>query len=806
MTNFVIQYGESQTEGWQERLRSSSPVYHVDVLVSGDLAGRFVMEAKWLERVCSHALVYLLSNCCVQAMKLKLPTDPDEKLQNVNVLIRVAQVYSETGISFDVVVDPWYLFYSGEVNFTKNWLMEATLSYRGAIKDDETFLAHEENVNQQAKTATDNGQQLVLYNRTGQRLGSSSVEVANRSDRQQLVCFERTRFLRALIFFKGSLYLPWTQTEATGILQSRGLFLHTTGRRKLYSYKPLLHGYIRLLYLLPAISGGLRAILNHIAMNYAGTYQALSYVWGGDSRNKELITPDGIIPITASLYKALLALRQNDHPVMVWVDAVCINQADTAEKATQIRLMPEIFQACECAYAFLSEGSPAINQALEMLMQVRARTIWEERQRSKGDGAGDRDPPQALAPWGGKRLPPPDAPIWSSVKALFTLPYFRRAWIIQEVVAAPSVKFVCGNWLIDWKDFYAALEVLDREVDIAEYEEGISDIKASWEPFVKLAVQREWEARQHRWSLLMLLEHFRYVESTLSRDRLFALVGLASDGNEAKFEPDYDSSFQDIVLRFAKAFVHQGRGIQLLYRAGISCSESERDSRFPSWVPDWTTKRPIGLHDSSETDVTFSACGPQHPHIVLGPGSNELSVDGYDMDTILNITTASNTESEWSAYFAEIDAMIDKAVLSNTIGPKEDLKWKVPIAAAPFPTKLSYDAFRKYIASPLHNSANNLDRYDREVNARKSYTASLEGTLAGWKFVVTKRGFAGVVPALTRVGDTVAVMKGGCVPFVLRESGDGERWRLVGECYVCGIMKGEGLWLPGVREKTFILC
>jgi hypothetical protein len=101
-------------------------------------------------------------------------------------------------------------------------------------------------------------------------------------------------------------------------------------------------------------------------------------------------------------------------------------------------------------------------------------------------------------------------------------------------------------------------------------------------------------------------------------------------------------------------------------------------------------------------------------------------------------------------------------------------------------------------AGPLNASSS-----DPDINARKSYVECLQGTLAGWKSVVTTRGFAGVVPSLSQAGDLVAIMKGGCVPFVLRESG--EKWKLVGEGYVHGIMKGEGLWLPGVEKKTFCL-
>jgi hypothetical protein len=161
---------------------------------------------------------------------------------------------------------------------------------------------------------------------------------------------------------------------------------------------------------------------------------------------------------------------------------------------------------------------------------------------------------------------------------MFENPYFRRVWVIQEVIAARGVKVVFGKWLFDWNDLHLALETVDSEVQISD--EDFSELRASWEPFLLLAALREWEARQHRWCLIMLLEHFRYAQSTLSRDRLFALVGLASDGNETDFEPDYNSTFEEIVLKFARVFVRQGRGMQLLYRAGLD-AQSQSD-RIPS--------------------------------------------------------------------------------------------------------------------------------------------------------------------------------------------------------------------------------
>lgn len=81
----------------------------------------------------------------------------------------------------------------------------------------------------------------------------------------------------------------------------------------------------------------------------------------------------------------------------------------------------------------------------------------------------------------------------------------------------------------------------------------------------------------------------------------------------------------------------------------------------------------------------------------------------------------------------------------------------------------------------------------------------------GRSFVVTKKGYIGVAPFKTRVGDKVAVLQGGTVPFVLRErSGAPEakrgfdgaageagstklRCEFVGEAFVLGIMEGQAV-------------
>lgn len=312
---------------------------------------------------------------------------------------------------------------------------------------------------------------------------------------------------------------------------------------------------------------------------------------------------------------------------------------------------------------------------------------------------------------------------------------------------------------------------------------------------------------------------------------MFALLGLASDGNEAAFELDYNIPLEGVVLKFARVFVRQGRGMQLLYRAGLS----HQSHRFPSWIPDWTVRRPSSLHDSFKGGITFTASGPQQAKIKYILNTDELNVKGYAVDVIESISTSSNVEQEWEKYFKDVDVMVDSAVLSPVRDSREDLKWKVPIAGVLYPKvavsggldlRSSYTALRNYIKGNQKGKAIEENGYSVNGTApstayamalehmaadslRKqstSYMAALQDTLYGWRFVTTKRGYVGVVPNMAQIGDAIAILKGGRVPFILQESeARPGAFRLVGECYIHSMMNGEGLSLQGVVESKFRL-
>lgn len=59
------------------------------------------------------------------------------------------------------------------------------------------------------------------------------------------------------------------------------------------------------------------------------------------------------------------------------------------------------------------------------------------------------------------------------------------------------------------------------------------------------------------------------------------------------------------------------------------------------------------------------------------------------------------------------------------------------------------------------------------------------------KLVRTARGYFGMAPMTVDVGDEVALLEGGRLPFVLRKRESSPNWELLGDCYVHGIMSGE---------------
>ncbi|KAI4145701.1 MAG: hypothetical protein L6R39_003720 [Caloplaca ligustica] len=76
------------------------------------------------------------------------------------------------------------------------------------------------------------------------------------------------------------------------------------------------------------------------------------------------------------------------------------------------------------------------------------------------------------------------------------------------------------------------------------------------------------------------------------------------------------------------------------------------------------------------------------------------------------------------------------------------------------------------------------------------------GRAAFW----TENGYLGLGPPATQPGDSVCILLGVTTSYLLRENhnteGKGRTYQLVGECYIHGLMNGEGLKIGEEQDIT----
>jgi hypothetical protein len=74
-------------------------------------------------------------------------------------------------------------------------------------------------------------------------------------------------------------------------------------------------------------------------------------------------------------------------------------------------------------------------------------------------------------------------------------------------------------------------------------------------------------------------------------------------------------------------------------------------------------------------------------------------------------------------------------------------------------------------------------------NLQQEAFSNLCGGNSGRVIILTGQGYMGLAPEATKKGDSIALFKGGKLPFVIRK--EGKNWIIIGNCYIHGIMNGE---------------
>ncbi|KAK1778528.1 heterokaryon incompatibility protein-domain-containing protein [Copromyces sp. CBS 386.78] len=265
-------------------------------------------------------------------------------------------------------------------------------------------------------------------------------------------------------------------------------------------------------------------------------YEALSYAWGKSSDEHTIFINDQKALVGENLHMALLALRQQYEDRLLWIDAICIDQGNRKEKGHQVGQMRQIYEHAQKVLIWLGPSNPEI----DLLMNMAG--MWDYRTRQ---GPGARHEQTWIDSW--NSLTSNETGLYkeevttrrrNSLQEILNRPWFRRVWIIQEAASASRATILCGSKALSSQGFSLLPYLLGLELDSST--QAILDILPSYRR------QKTWWGEKN--NLETLLMKFSASEATDPRDKIYALLGIASDARASNtLRPDYEISLDRAI-------------------------------------------------------------------------------------------------------------------------------------------------------------------------------------------------------------------------------------------------------------------
>ena len=279
-------------------------------------------------------------------------------------------------------------------------------------------------------------------------------------------------------------------------------------------------------------------------------YEALSYVWGDAATTLPIYVGSQRkrFGATTNLECALRHLRYQDGDRILWVDAICINQSDDAEKTHQVRMMRKIFAGAERVLAWLGPETADGQVAVQTL-----RRLAEDRNLHLRPDLED--------------ISRPSIKMNEAIK-LYTwfhaCQWWARIWTVQEYVAAKELIFIYGTcWITRMSMHTFALNLLHHcGFCCVIFDKVGSVFGKAIEISVDIKVIEIIRSNEIAISLARLLAQFRGRQTTKPEDKVFGLVGLVEDFDELIVV--YGSSVAEAYERCTRMIIETSQSLDIL--------------------------------------------------------------------------------------------------------------------------------------------------------------------------------------------------------------------------------------------------
>ncbi|KAL8851496.1 MAG: hypothetical protein Q9221_003596 [Calogaya cf. arnoldii] len=539
----------------------------------------------------------------------------------------------------------------------------------------------------------------------------------------------------------------------------------------------------------------------------------------------------------------------------LWADAICINQADVYERSSQVSLMGDIYRCGGRLHVWIGtveeiRDAQAHKHPREPphdfdLATPEKLARFKDSLLAKGITLSS-PPPLASASLRGADVDVAGAmeilKLFAHDRHVYQLPFFRstavdtdlekeefwykclamllgiltqpwwkRVWVIQEVVLSSST--LQGDTLLHIGHYTTPLSACESLR--AYFFKHIFGCCHQWDKFVGGRYGLLYRLRDAAGSLdglrialksykdgtFRLTAAYAIVplrEAADPRDYIYGVRALMEDSSSSHFEVDYRKSVAELYIVATRALFNAGSSLEYLERAGGL--DSENRHRLPSWCLDWSEhKKSISTYYGPGLFNAARGCPHQSYHC---EESNTLSINAAaycritSVSSVIDLSVLDPVDSvlKWmeGVGFRELEAKIDTIlkVLMRDYYVDRDLGFR---RISPEYMKILRE-WRVFMASnkrPPNETSVEVGLRDVDARIRRPQ-----------RLLLMSYGVLGAGPTAAREGDCVFVAKGSVCPLILRPVHQSARgnaqqdltsYQFVGRCYVDGIMDGEAV-------------
>lgn len=583
--------------------------------------------------------------------------------------------------------------------------------------------------------------------------------------------------------------------------------------------------------------------------------------------NRVLCSNGQSLHVTQSAADILNFIVARNPAEFFWIDQLCINQQDLVEKSTQVQQMGKIYSSTKQVIAWLGRGDRRDESAFDfvdmlfgevqdmerkglqptliplMSLPSRLRNLPTERQASRKWKTLSH---LLRNSWFER--------IWVMQEVIMACTETSRS------EAESSVLLSFERRTIEFGILARVLKILDEDrldsnlVYDRQNNDGLDEIGMKPPGFNAVKIYSAYREMRNKGTDILInsaLSHAWHFKASNDRDKLYAVMGFTTEVADPELFPHYQSNVEDVYIAWARKLLKRDNDYpMLLHMAGIGLQRSYH--LLPSWVPDFSSR---SLEVQLGPEMTRSTPGRHY----CASGVNEraelnidlpsltLKIRGVIIDTIYSVfhQPASDKSDRWYhnlkpsrfltpdkkfhrsslEWIHDIESFLkapSPAVGQNDTQPMEIL-WQTisgdySTNENPIDGDLQqafecwYQAQRELAGKDKTKLLASISRkpevYDQAQKFEDLKAASLHDRPV---FGTAQHHLLGHGPKGLLSGDTLCVVIGKSTPFLLRAdldhaNHDGtatKRWKLVGDCFVHGLMYGEGLCM-GEPEDVFI--